>query len=356
MKKKAEIIIERFYIMMVRLSSRRVIKKNITSNMTSITSEEKIQINNVWGKLNLTIKNSFFTLCKNTVGFDPRYMPEDIYNPIIKASLNPAMQSIIFENKCLYDIFFTQIKRPLTICKNIYGCYYNDKDEYITKEQAVKLVLQNDVLIIKPGIYSDSGNSVKKFTPKDNNQVKDLFDKYNSNFIVQAAVKQSNDTAIFNKESVNTMRISSLYLNGKVSILSSAFRCGQNGATVDNTGAGGIIVGIDNDGKLFDYGFDLQINKHYESSNGIKFSGRIVPGYKKAIDAIFENHAKLPTVHLIGWDFAIDENNEPVMIEVNIGFPGIIFEQLCSGPFFGDRTQEVIDYVINNKPSLRIRM
>ena len=40
----------------------------------------------------------------------------------------------------------------------------------------------------------------------------------------------------------------------------------------------------------------------------------------------------------------------PVFIEVNLGFPGIQMEQMCTGPIFGDRTAEVVGYVKNHPP------
>lgn len=66
---------------------------------------------------------------------------------------------------------------------------------------------------------------------------------------------------------------------------------------------------------------------------------------RKAIEVIRQSHTRLPNVHLIGWDIAIDETGEPILIEINISYPGIIYEQLCSGPLFGERTGEVIEYV-----------
>lgn len=51
---------------------------------------------------------------------------------------------------------------------------------------------------------------------------------------------------------------------------------------------------------------------------------------------------------MIGLDICLDENNEPVLIEVNLLEPGILYEQLCTGPIFGERTNEVLDYVTRN--------
>ena len=52
----------------------------------------------------------------------------------------------------------------------------------------------------------------------------------------------------------------------------------------------------------------------------------------------------IPNIGIVGWDVALDSNDNPLLIEVNIGGPGILYEQLCTGPIFGERTQEVIEY------------
>ena len=36
------------------------------------------------------------------------------------------------------------------------------------------------------------------------------------------------------------------------------------------------------------------------------------------------------------------------MIELNLTYPGIIIPQICTGPIFGIRTDEVIDFVRKN--------
>ena len=40
----------------------------------------------------------------------------------------------------------------------------------------------------------------------------------------------------------------------------------------------------------------------------------------------------------------MNDQGEAVVLELNSSQPGVICEQLISGPIFGDRTQEVIDY------------
>ena len=72
---------------------------------------------------------------------------------------------------------------------------------------------------------------------------------------------------------------------------------------------------------------------------------------KDLVDLAINAHRfYLPTCGFAGWDLALDSNNKPIFIEVNLGFPGIQFEQLCPAtPIFEGRTQEVIDYVCKHQ-------
>lgn len=48
----------------------------------------------------------------------------------------------------------------------------------------------------------------------------------------------------------------------------------------------------------------------------------------------------------VGWDFALDDNNTPTLIEANIDIPGIFFEQLANArPLFRERHDEVMQYI-----------
>ena len=55
-------------------------------------------------------------------------------------------------------------------------------------------------------------------------------------------------------------------------------------------------------------------------------------------------HKRIPLIAMAGWDFALDENNEPVFIEANLRRPDTWPWQMTQGPIFGNRLQEVLDY------------
>ena len=67
--------------------------------------------------------------------------------------------------------------------------------------------------------------------------------------------------------------------------------------------------------------------------------------YSKIEQFVANYHSYFPTCHLIAWDLAITDEGKVLMVEVNINGPCIYDEQGATGPFFGDRTDEVIEYV-----------
>ena len=107
------------------------------------------------------------------------------------------------------------------------------------------------------------------------------------------------------------------------------------------------MVGVEEDGTFHDYAYDNKYKRYYKTDTGIEFGKQKIGEVHDIIRIVKEYHSKyFPNLGFIGWDFALDSEEHPVLIEVNLEFPGIQMEQLASGkPIFGDRTEEVVDYV-----------
>lgn len=326
--------------------------------LLALTNEEKKQIILTWGGLGLKVNPLYFQLFKTIKEFDSKYLSDDLFFPWIIRSLNPRKDSDTLENKGLYDIFFSCLLQPKFYVKRINGQFFDDELRIISIEEAFRILLLQNSFLIKPITGSCCGKNVKKikgFQALDSRDREEMLEKifsdYGENFIVQEVVKQSLETAKFNPSSLNTIRISSLCINGKTSIVSSIFRCGQGEVDVDNGGAGGLMVGIDSNGVLYDYAYDSDYNKYATTKTGVIFKGQKISAYADLKSLVENYHSKLlPTCGFAGWDFAINQNNQPVFIEVNLGFPGIQMEQMCTGPIFGARTFEVVEYVKSNPP------
>ena len=82
--------------------------------------------------------------------------------------------------------------------------------------------------------------------------------------------------------------------------------------------------------------------------NGVNFENCKVPNFEKVKSFVLNAHARIPMCALVGWDIGVDENDEPILVEANLESPSVNVSQLCCGPIFGDRTEEVFDYVKNH--------
>lgn len=320
--------------------------------VSKLNNSEKEVINKFWKRYihNGTPCNLYFySIYKQIDKFNLEYLPDDIYQPFILPILNPTHEAHTLSNKNIYGFLFKDFNRPFELIRNINGSYYDSNNNPIDYHSTLKIILDyKGKLIIKPTVDTSCGNNVLLIDHPNKNQLSELLDKYKKNFVCQSFIKQSDYTAIFNPSSVNTFRITSLFLNGRFTILSSVFRCGGNNSIVDNVGSGGVMVGVSSDGILNDYGYNSKGNRLDKSFTGKKFSNFKMPNFNKVLEFCKLLHFRIPFCGIVGWDIALDENNNPMLLEVNLKCPGIFYEQMCTGPILGQRFNEVIEYINNN--------
>ena len=158
-------------------------------------------------------------------------------------------------------------------------------------------------------------------------------------WIVQRVVRQCDVLAAFNTESANTLRIMTYHSTTGLRHVSSVLRMGRSGSRVDNRSTGGVTCGIDAGvlrptGHL---GYE-QIKMHPDS--GIAFAGFRVPAWREAVDACLEGHEAIPAMDLVSWDVAIDAEERPTLIELNVVEQGLRIHQLENGPLPPDIVAE----------------
>lgn len=336
-------------------------KKFKQNSIKSLSREERNSIKTTWGFLPSRISFPFYQVVKNMFGSEElhKFVSPDMFYPYILRSLNPAKYSGAYEHKGLYHKLLTNIKQPKFFINAIGNTICDNQGNRLTDLEEIVQLLVGKSFIVKPTTDSACGNSVKAIHNATREDILILLDIYKRDFIVQEICSQSEKTRVFNPSSLNTFRVTTLFLNDKFSVLNILFRCGRGNVVVDNGGAGGLMCGCDTEGQLMPYALDNDLNKYVESSTGQPFGVKI-PEVKLIIQEIERNIATaIPFCAFAGWDFALDSNNKPVMIEVNLGgsigiYPGIFTEQICNEePLFGNRTDEVIDWVKNHRPHIR---
>ncbi|MCI8666528.1 MAG: hexapeptide transferase [Dorea sp.] len=285
----------------------------------------------------------FQIYCDREKKIEPRYMPDDLYYGELVPYFSNTQFRRFAEDKCYHDVWFNDLIRPNTVCKNIAGVFYNEQREIIQKEQAISLCIRHESeIIVKPSIDSGEGRLIHFFHPKKDeaSKLKKILSDMKANFIVQDVLKQHSVLERMNPSSLNTIRVVSFLFEGEVHILSTILRIGAENARVDNIGAGGFACPIHKDGRLFKKGVNRKAEWVEQNARGIKFSEITVPALEKVIEIIKRKHKILAHFKIIGWDFSIDQDENPVFIEYNL-CPGQ--NQITCGPTFGDLTERVLE-------------
>lgn len=319
-----------------------------------LTEEERKKIDDLHSRFsNLKLGYTFYKTAKAINEFDINYIQDTLYFSYILRVLNPYEVSKAFSNKGLYGFYFHSCNRPFEPVRKINGTYYNYQNKPITQDEAIDLIIDyNKEIIVKPISMTGGGRGIEFFEVYDKCIIQSIMSKSSDNFVVQGLVNQSEKTSIFNPTSLNCFRITTLLLNGEFSVLSRCLKTGAKNSKIDNIGVkdgGGIIVGIDADGQFNEYGITKDGRKTLKSACDVIFKGYSLGDEMKKIEAFVKSlHEALPFCSIVGWDICLDENDNPLLIEVNLLEPGILYEQLCTGPIFGKRTEEVLEYVTRN--------
>lgn len=286
---------------------------------------------------------------KDNEDFNPRYIPDDLwYREILPYFSNMEFRRP-YEDKCFHDTLFSNVNRPKTIIKCVAGVYYDENNNIISKSLAINEIMSSKSAIIKPSIDSGQGRLIQFFDIHED-KIDSLEEKLSSvgqNFIVQEIVKQHIDMDSLNPNTLNTVRVITFLFKGEVHILSIIARMGSGSSKVDNVSAGGLQITVNPDGSFTKYASDKKRNKHIvHPDTKTVFEDFKVPSFDQIIKIAKENQKKLPHFKIVGWDFAIKQNGDPVFIEYNV-CPGS--NQMTGGPTFGDLTEDVLKEVYIDK-------
>ncbi len=304
-----------------------------------------------WKKYGKKPKKIWLRLyAKESEGFTPRYIPDNIwFSEILPYFCNMSFRRS-YEDKCLHDKLFPMLIRPRTIVKCMAGLYFDSNGNEITEKEAKEIIMSENEAIIKPSIDSGTGRLIQ-FYEKGKDTLIDLnkkLENINSNFICQEIVKQHKDMMEINPKTLNTVRVITFNFDGEIHILSVITRMGAGDARVDNVSAGGLQVTVNKEtGSFSKYAMDINrksYSKHPDT--GFVFEGFTIPSFNKVIECSKIGAKQVPHFKIIGWDFAIGYDGEPVFIEYNV-CPDQ--NQMTAGPTFGELTEKVLDEVYITK-------
>jgi len=340
----------------VAIINKRKLYKNVIW-----TKEQQNDFDNFWKKYyGRKISNRWHRLYQSINGvYDVKYFPEILFTTKFEPLLNPYNIGKVLQDKSFVELLFggtNDVIFPKTYIICCSGIFYDSNRIVITEELAINSLVNIGDAVIKITIGSSSGKGVEMVSFGNNSirtkeQIQKLFQRFGRNFIIQERIKQHKLISQIYDKSINTFRVMTYILDGKVCHFPVSIRIGGNGSVVDNIHAGGMAVGVSDEGTLAKYAYRLgygDSNERYEKhpNTGIAFEGIKIPFIPKIIDNSYQLHGRVPHIGTISWDFAVNNADKTVLLEVNLLNQGSWLPQIIGGKgLFGDNTEKVLNKI-----------
>lgn len=360
-------LINRLWILFISLHERKNIrKKKKLYRQVELTAEQKKQIDDFYienyGK---KVPYHWHRLYQSYTGkFDYRYIPEFIFSTKLEPQRNRRIDVLPFENKNMLSVLFdgiSGVRTPETYVMCVDGAYFDGKRNLITREEAIRLLCDfhggNYEAVIKVTVDSSSGRGVRMLHVSDGKNTADgktetfdeIFSAFGRNFVVQEKLIPHPAFAALHPASINTLRVVTYAMKDKIETAPIAMRIGRGGNSVDNAHAGGIFIGVSDEGHLLGEAFtEYQLRFTVHPDTGITFEGYELPLIPEIREAAKALHRRVPTLGFVSWDFTVDSEGRIVLIEANLHSQTVWFPQMAHGKaFFGDDTADMLKLARN---------
>ena len=229
-------------------------------------------------------------------------------------SVNRMENKHIFANKQdTYEYFGEYFKRDLIYLKS-------DSNE--EKDLFFDFVKKNSRFILKPNdLECGKGIRIIDLSKNSFQNMSDCFyDIISSNkngVVLEELIKQSEKTAVFHPNSVNTVRMITFRLDDRVELLPPSFRMGVKGSVIDNASAGGIAAAVDLKTGIIKRVVDKKGNDYIiHPDTKVQILGAKLPDWEDAIKLSKELALVVPSNRYTGWDLAYTDKGW-ILVEGN---------------------------------------
>ena len=139
-------------------------------------------------------------------------------------------------------------------------------------------------------------------------------------WILEDLIEQAPEMSQFNLSSVNSVRVPTFLTKDGLKIFGTFMRVGRKGSVVDNAGAGGIFVRVDETtGQIISDGYTEQGEIYVQHPDSkVAFKGFQIPRWEELRTLAVQCHKEFYEHKYIGWDFALNDNGW-VLLEGNWG-------------------------------------
>ena len=294
--------------------------------------------------------------------FDKSYFPDFLLVPFFEhyQNFNKAYAEV-YENKNIipYIAKAADIQMPRTIISRTCGVIRCDGNIQ-SLETAEKYLENIGKVFCKPSIVACGGRgcSIANFHGgidiTTGKRIRDVILSLGEDFVIQEIIKCHPSISDIYSTSVNTFRIITYRWKNDFLHMPVFMRIGQGGSIVDNGAAGGIFIGVRDNGILTGKACTTYIsNIMHHPDTGIVFKDYKIESFNMVIEAALKMHKMIPEIGMVYWDFTINQDGIPVLIECNIRNGTIYAIQMTHGvSCFGNKISEVLQWIrkMNNTP------
>lgn len=292
--------------------------------------------------------------------FDESYFPDFLFSTKLEPFLNNYIYARIYSDKSLTELLYSKSEKliiPKTFLVKISGIWYDSQRNILNNDSVKKILHNSGKSIVKPTIGGNSGkgiifcNFIDGVDHNGDTTIEFLLDSSYSNFIMQEIMIQHSSFNKLYPHSINTIRIITYIAAAEIHHADLCLRLGTGGAKMDNIHAGGIVVGLSDEGILmrdaYKLGYsDTKITMQSHPDTNIVFEGYVLDGVDEIISTAKELHGLTPHIGIVSWDFMVNKGGKPVLIEANYMGQSIWFPQIVHAkPIFGKHTEYMINLI-----------
>ena len=287
--------------------------------------------------------------------FRKDYFPEILLSSKLEIELNPFSTANLLGDKNLLHQLFGSVETvhiPKTYVSCVNGLIRDENNNLISNE-CVGNLLNNKVCVIKKTIETSSGRDVmicefeEGVDKKSKKTLNEIIEQMGKNFVVQEKIKQFDELFALYPDSINTFRVMTYIVDSNIYHCPIALRLARNGADRDNIHYGGICVGVDDTGYLYEKAYE-EYGESYEihPDTNIRFKGYRISKINDIIDCAKKLHACIPNLGIVSWDLTLDEVGNVTLIEANTFNQSAWFPQMIQGKsLFGEHTPYMLKLI-----------
>ena len=327
------------------LAAKKYLWKNI-----NLTAEQQEEFQSVYGN---KISNKWHRLYQSYTGkFNKDYFPEILFSTRLEPMFCPSNICKVLQDKSLVEILYASVvnlKFPKTVIINCSGIFYDGNRNIINRDMAITFVEhwnKSADFIIKPTVNTKEGKDVLKIKKNgdfNKERIAELFDIYRKNYIVQECIVNCEEIQQLYDKSLNTFRVMTYILEDRLYHTPLILRIGRYGSEIDDE----LSIGVSDDGYLRKEAYTFAGERYSDHPDTkVRFTGYYIPGVAKIIESAYACHKKTPHTKFVSWDFAIDKNCNPVLIEANLlGHSSWFPQVVCGESTFGDNTKRILELI-----------